>query len=699
MRAVLFVAFSAITACAEHQRATSRANPVRKVVGLLQKMQVQVEAEGEKEKELFDKFMCYCKTGAGDLEKSIEAAEAKIPQLEADIKSAKDKKAQVDDTLEQAKKDRVEAKEAMAAATAQREKEATEFAKFQTDSIANIQAIMKAVAALEKGASGGFLQTSAAGTVRQILASGKLDIPDADRDEVEAFLQGNPFSQGYAAQSGEITGILKQMGDEMATALAKATAVEQKSIFVYKELMAAKAKEVGALTKQIEDKISLSGELAVSIAEMENDLGDSAEMLAQDKKFLAELKKSCSTKEAEWEERCKIRKAEIAALADTIKILNADDALELFKKTLPGSASLLELAVSSKSMRTRALSLLKKAKVDRSHHVMLSFITAALSGKKIGFEKIITMIDEMVATLKQEQKDDDSKKEYCNEELDTADDKKKSLEKTISDTEAAIEATKEGIAETTTEIEELIAGIKALDKSVAEATETRKAENSEYKELMANDSAAKELLKLAQNRLNKFYNPKMYVAPAKAERSKMDAIAEDVGGAAALVQVHMHGSAEAAPPPPPETFGAYVKRSEEHTGVVQMLNLLITDLDKEMAEAETTEKDSQADYEELMQESAAKRAEDSKSLADKEKAKADMEADLQAHTEKLGSAKKDLAATLKYIHGLHLECDWLLKYYDVRAEMRAGEVDALGKAKAVLNGADYSLLQTGSRHH
>merc|ERR1712203_504261 len=51
----------------------------------------------------------------------------------------------------------------------------------------------------------------------------------------------------------------------------------------------------------------------------------------------------------------------------------------------------------------------------------------------------------------------------------------------------------------------------------------------------------------------------------------------------------------------------------------------------------------------------------------------------------------------KYIAPLHAECDWLLKYFDVRKEARASEMDALGKAKAVLSGADFSFLQTSVR--
>merc|ERR1719298_349729 len=96
----------------------------------------------------------------------------------------------------------------------------------------------------------------------------------------------------------------------------------------------------------------------------------------------------------------------------------------------------------------------------------------------------------------------------------------------------------------------------------------------------------------------------------------------------------------------------------------------------------------------MMSTSAEKRAQDTKALGDKEAAKADAEGALQAHTDDHTSLSKEHAATLQYIASLHAECDWLLQYFDVRKEARASEIDALGKAKAVLSGADYSLLQT-----
>merc|ERR1719335_1783249 len=108
----------------------------------------------------------------------------------------------------------------------------------------------------------------------------------------------------------------------------------------------------------------------------------------------------------------------------------------------------------------------------------------------------------------------------------------------------------------------------------------------------------------------------------------------------------------------------------------------------------TSEKDAQADYETLMKDSAAKRAEDSKLLTEKQSTKASLEEELDTASADKKATSKELMATMQYIHSLHLECDWLLKYFDVRKEARASEVDALGNAKAVLSGADYSLVQT-----
>merc|ERR1740129_2171208 len=213
--------------------------------------------------------------------------------------------------------------------------------------------------------AGAFLQSGSAQALHRSLSSRSGSVQEDIRQAVLAFFEGGQGSR-YAPQSGEITGILKQLGDEMAAGLSEATATETAAIGTYEELMAAKKKEVAALSASIESKMAKSAELGVSIEQLKNDLVDTQEALLADQGFLANLEKGCATKKAEWEERVKTRGEELVALADTIKVLNDDDALELFKRTLPSSAaSFVQVRITTAAQRAHALAELKKIGATR----------------------------------------------------------------------------------------------------------------------------------------------------------------------------------------------------------------------------------------------------------------------------------------------------------------------------------------------
>jgi chromosome segregation ATPase len=659
------------------------ANPIRRVVALLQNMQEKVKAEGEKEADLYSKFKCYCKTGVGELESRIAAAGTAAPQLEASITGGEEKLAQTKQALADAQKERADAKGAIASAESIREKDATAFAKTKSELEGYLSQISAAVASLENGMAGSFLQArSSAAALRGIVEKSEV-IGDDDKELVMSFLSGR---SSYAPKSGEITGILKQMGDEFAKSLKAEEDAEAAAIKDYEALVAAKSKEIDVLTVSIEQKLTAVGQLSVSIVQMKADFEDEAGSLLEDKKMLADLQAGCSTKDAEYEARVKTRNEELLALAETIKLLNDDDALELFKKTLPApSASLMQVQVTRADVRARALSLLQRARGAIPKQARLEFLVLALRGKKVGFEKVISMIDGMVSALKKEQLTDSDKKEYCLSTFDSTEDKKKELEHVASDTETAIASAEENIAALAEEIAEAEKSIKALDASVSEATAIRKAENEDYKALVQSDSAAKELLLFAKNRLNKFYNPKLYNPPAKVELSEMGAIERDMS----FVQISEHAQRRSDVEPPPETWDAYAKKTQESNGVIAMIDLLVKDLDTELTEAATEEKNSQEQYDKTIADAKAERVGLSKSLTGKSAAKADTTADLEGLQSTEKSTAAELMATDKFLSGLHAECDWLLKYFTVREDARNGEIEALGKAKAILSGASY----------
>ncbi|CAK0849194.1 unnamed protein product [Prorocentrum cordatum] len=327
-RVVATLALCIQVCVASKQRASAQAvaNPIRKVVKLLQNMQEKVQAEGSKEEDLYSKFKCY-PTGVGELESRVEAAGNAAPELEASIKGSEEKLVQTQQALKGAQKERADAKVAIASAESIREKDAKAFAETKAELEGYLSQISAAVASVEKGMAGSFLQArSSAAALRKIVEKSDV-IGDDDKEILVSFLSGGA---SYAPQSGEITGILKQLGDEFAKSLKAAADTEAAAIKEHEALIAAQSKEIETLTVSIEQKLTSVGDFSVSIQQMKADFEDIAGNLLEDKKMLAQLKTGCSTKDAEYEARVKTRSEELLALAETIKLLNDDDALELF---------------------------------------------------------------------------------------------------------------------------------------------------------------------------------------------------------------------------------------------------------------------------------------------------------------------------------------------------------------------------------
>merc|ERR1719379_572195 len=110
-----------------------QANPMRRVVSLLQSMSKEVEEEGERATELFDKYMCYCKTNTADLSNSIEASQGHIDELQSSIQELSGANAQLTQELKDLKEDVAENTKAVSEASTQRQREADEYAAESTE--------------------------------------------------------------------------------------------------------------------------------------------------------------------------------------------------------------------------------------------------------------------------------------------------------------------------------------------------------------------------------------------------------------------------------------------------------------------------------------------------------------------------------------------------------------------------------------
>merc|ERR1719217_888630 len=141
----------------------------------------------------------------------------------------------------------------------------------------------------------------------------------------------------------------------------------------FEELAAAKNAEISAASEAIESKTVRSGDLAVSVTTTADDLEDTTAEMKETEAFLANLASQCALKKKEWAARQAMRAEEISAISEAIKVLNDDDALDLFKKTLSLSQTSKDMgfiqktSTSTKQLRARDVisSLMKKGSNHR----------------------------------------------------------------------------------------------------------------------------------------------------------------------------------------------------------------------------------------------------------------------------------------------------------------------------------------------
>jgi len=163
---------------------------------------------------LYEKFVCYCKTGASDLSLAINDSNSKVPALQSDIEESTSTSARLKQELKKHQVDRAAAKSAMADATSLREKENKAYVAESTELKGYVSSLGAAIPKITAGMAGTALLQSQAAMVAQLrLAVGRDErSTDDDKETVIAFLSGKTTGMSqYVPKGGEIVGILKDM--------------------------------------------------------------------------------------------------------------------------------------------------------------------------------------------------------------------------------------------------------------------------------------------------------------------------------------------------------------------------------------------------------------------------------------------------------------------------------------------------------
>merc|ERR1719473_653069 len=130
------------------------ANPMRRIITMLQDMTKEVEREGEAEKELFEKALCACEGGEKELDKTIVDSQAGIEEWTSKVESGKAESAQLTQEVADHKTSAEQAKADLSEATTLREKEHDAFVAEEKDTKTNLASLSKAIPAIENGMGG-----------------------------------------------------------------------------------------------------------------------------------------------------------------------------------------------------------------------------------------------------------------------------------------------------------------------------------------------------------------------------------------------------------------------------------------------------------------------------------------------------------------------------------------------------------------
>lgn len=688
------------------------ANPIRRIVTLLQDMKKEIEADGAKEEELYKNFKCYCKTNDGKLEKAAEEAKATIERETAAADDKTGRKEQLIIELKDHKKDRADATKSLEEATEIRQSEKAVYDEKAGETGTYIDGTKAALKALSRGKAGkmprnpdDFLQTAQASTLKNLVGISKLD--SADQQTMLDFLQGD-----YHTVGGEIIGILDNMLDEFKKSLGTLSDNEEAAIKAYLTQKASLEKVIAASTKSIEEKSELKGQLAVEAVEHRATAEAATKELSDAQEFLVNLKISCQDKDKDWEARSAARADELSAIQDAITVLNDDDALDIFKSAVDKPAliqasprSFLQTRqLTSRNVKDRAMSMLSSLKTTNKAVSLLAHtaVQKLKANSKVDFSQIIVMIDDMIKTLKADQAHDESTQDRCNTDLTQNEADQKDTNNAIASAEAVIEAAEAAIEEHNARIADKETEVKDLDKAAKEATEQRAEEHSEYQATIALNNSAIQLIEKAINKLNRFYNPGQYKAPEERELTEEERLlkgaGQDIGDTTA--QTTIAGTSQtttlsflqiSAPEQPvePETYGEHKAKHQKSSSVISLLRLMQNDLKKESQAAEHAEKTAQRDYETLMADTAATREACVNEIGERTASVAEQEAAKGEGKDKFTAQSTLLMELKEQKSNLHAECDFILAHFEERLEARNTEIDGLTTAKSVLSGANF----------
>merc|ERR1719172_585915 len=184
----------------------------------------------------------------------------------------------------------------------------------------------------------------------------------------------------------------------------------------------------------------------------------------------------------------------------------------------------------------------------------------------------------MIATLRKEEADDIAHRDRCENAQNANKNEMEDLKGSIKKTKNALKRmanTEKGLK---TEIDALKNGIKATKKDMADLLKLRNKEEADFKQALKDDTDAADLLRKAIAALSSFYKRNKMDVPQLIQKAPEYAKDEDKAPDAGFADSNYGG------------------RKSESGGIIAILEMLVEDTEKEIAEGRADNSDAQDKY-------------------------------------------------------------------------------------------------------
>jgi hypothetical protein len=659
------------------------ADPVTKVVELIEELKAKIIADGKAEQVVYDKFACWCELTSKEKATAIHEAHEDIKVLSTKILENKGLVATRTSEIAQLSIEIMKNQKVQDEATSIRQKENAEYMAEKTQFESTLSSLESGVKALTGAAllqgkpTDEFALLKLGQVVHQAieqLPSGK-SLPAEElklirmfaKDPAEFYDQKAAKAKANNPASSTITGILKDMYDTFSMNLEKATEVEAVAYKNYESITGVKVNEMADLVADRKKKDGEKADAEKIMADSAQELDDTKVTMKEDMELFDLIKAGCQAKNDEWMERVRARTEELAGIDKALEILTGDEAKALFGNTTKPDTFLQIDDDANNSPKSKAYKVLKKL-ATKTQSLRLAEMAANL---RLGghFDAVIVEIEKMMATLKQEEKDDIEQRDWCKEETFKNEQEASRYEYKIELVEAKTSKLQTRLFELESTLGETVTGMLNTKNEIATMEDTRKEEHATYTQGKADNEGAIKLLGMAMEAMSSYHKNTGLIQQTPEDRLK---------------ELGM----------PTETFTDAKKNAQESKGIVGIMEMIIEDLTEEIEKMTKEEIAAQTDYEEEL--GAAK-----KLLEELKVKKTDVETTIAETQKAVGEEddeKEELVGLLKdekdYLAGIKPDCDWILKAFDERRMKRAAELEGLMNAKGMLGGSSVSLSET-----